>query len=96
MMDYIVYGSKAKDLKGDDRDIYLLAGCMIGVCKAMQKLKNTPEGQEDHRNQTAAHPQQGPEGTKVEAGTPKTQNASYIDTRSKDSLINEIYKYIRG
>lgn len=94
MMDYIVYGSKAKNLKGDDRDIYLLAGCMIGVCKSMQKLKNTPEGQEDHRNQTTAHTQQGAEGTKVEAGTPKEE--SYIESRSKDSLINEIYKYIRG
>ena len=96
MMDYIIYGSKSKDLKGDDRDIYLLAGCMIGVCKSMQKLRNTPEGQEDHRDKSTAHPQKGPEGEKVEAGTPKTQNASYIDTRSKDSLINEIYKYIRG
>lgn len=95
MMDYIVYGAKAKNLKGDDRDIYLLAGCMIGVCKAMQKLKNTPEGQEDHRDKSTAHPQQGPEGTKVEAGTPKKEE-SYIDSRSKNSLINEIYKYIRG
>lgn len=105
IMEQVIYGHVSKNLKGDDRDIYLSTGCMVGVCKSLEKLKNTPAGQEDHRGISTAKSDMSPEGVKTTAGTEKEQtgnaekpqqNNSYIIGRSNDSLINEIYKYIKG
>lgn len=112
IMEQVIYGTVSKNLKGDDRDIYLSAGCMIGVSKSLEKLKNTSAGQEDHRGVSTAKSDMSPEGVRTDAGTGKGQpnNAgtksqdntnngkleSYIIGRSNDSLINEIYKYIKG
>jgi hypothetical protein len=90
LMDYIVYGPKSKGLAGDDRDIYLLVGCMIGFCKSLKKFKGDDT---DYRPQGINKSDMTDQGEQTTAGT---ESEACIPNYSKDSLINEIYKYIKG
>lgn len=80
--------SKSKNIQGNDRDVYLLLGAVWCVKNALNKYIKGDERAEDFS---------GKKGTGREVAKHAELNAeNYIPQYSKDSLINEIYKYIKG
>ena len=73
-----------------DRDLFLLYGLIRGLAVCMHENLNDELKETDCGNGTPLER----EGEKTTAGSP--ENQSYIPGYSKDSLINEIYKYIKG
>lgn len=75
---------RSKGNKGDDRDVYLLAGTYYALCNILIAGLGNSEN-------VRVMP-----GKKFGNDDTLTKPESYIPTLSKDSLINEIYKYIKG
>ena len=82
LYDIIQGAPKSKGNKGDDRDVYFLAGTYYALCNIL--IAGLGNSEENVRMMP---------GNKF--GNNDTLE-SYIPTLSKDSLINEIYKYIKG
>ena len=80
-----------------DRDIFLIYGLTVALANALYngfEDNNLKSLDCNNPSNISAGSENSDAGAKE--NRPKPQNASYIPTYSKDSLINEIYKYLKG